>query len=309
MRSAETIKKLIKNTKIKTNPEVNKAVLDGLLDRMDRAEGVSLNASQQNTWSIIMKSKITKLATAAVIIIVVLIGMNQFSGPFGGTSVAYGITDVPDLLRSSKTFHVQALRWIYQNNSSQSEFLKATVISMETWLDIPNMRERFTSYEGWSRPDTGERGLNKIESFRDQEYAISIEHNKKTVRFNKFSLTKQMMKGIIDKYVNNLISQKQLDSFIIVGRETIGGTIFDIWEREGHYPDGMPEKIRCWVSPETGELGRIYYWAKISDTGLDNWLPSYFIEKIERDITIPDSIFEFNAPQDYTYQNTKETAL
>lgn len=89
MRSAETIKKLIKNTKIKTNPEVNKAVLDGLLDQMDRAEGAEVNAQQPNTWSIIMKSKITKFAAVAVIIIAALIGINQFGGSIDLSSTAF----------------------------------------------------------------------------------------------------------------------------------------------------------------------------------------------------------------------------
>ncbi len=93
MRPADNIHKLIKNTKIKTNPEVNKAVLDGLLDRMDRAEGVHINAPQQNIWRIIMQSKMTKLAAAAAVIIVaVLIGINQFGGSIDITSVALAET-------------------------------------------------------------------------------------------------------------------------------------------------------------------------------------------------------------------------
>jgi outer membrane lipoprotein-sorting protein len=88
MKSAENIKKLIKNTKIKTNPEVDKAVLNDLLNRMDHAGG-NINTSQQNIWRMIMKSKITKFATAAVIIIAVIIGINQFGGPVDMASVAF----------------------------------------------------------------------------------------------------------------------------------------------------------------------------------------------------------------------------
>jgi len=71
MRHAEDIKKLIKNTKIRTNSDVNKAVLNGLLNRLDKAESVHVDAKQPNIWRIIMKSSFTKLTAAAAIIVVV----------------------------------------------------------------------------------------------------------------------------------------------------------------------------------------------------------------------------------------------
>jgi len=260
-------------------------------------------------WRIIMKSKITRYVATAVIIVAVFLGLEFMGGP-ETTRVAYGITDVPELLRRSKTLHIQALCWVYQNNHSQSEFGEATVIPIEKWVDIENMQERFISFEAWSKPNSEERGLDKVEGFRDREYAMDIQHNDKTVRFNKCSLIKRklQMRRIMDGYLNK-ISQKQLDLFVNVGQETIDGTLFKIWEGEDNRIDGKKsQKIRCWLSPNTGELGRIYYWKK-SNTSHGDWLPTYFIEKIEHDIIIPESIFEFNAPQDYTYQNTKETAF
>jgi len=101
MKSAENIKKLIKNTKIKTNPEVNKAVLNDLLNRMDHAGG-NINARQQNIWRMIMKSKMTKFATAAVIIIAVIIGINQFGGSVDMASVAWA--EVVEQLNSHEKY-------------------------------------------------------------------------------------------------------------------------------------------------------------------------------------------------------------
>jgi len=76
MRSADNIRKTIKNTRIKTNPEVNKAVLNDLFNRMDNAEGVHINAHQPNTWRLIMNNKMTKFATAAVFIAVAILSVN-----------------------------------------------------------------------------------------------------------------------------------------------------------------------------------------------------------------------------------------
>ena len=61
MRSADNIKKLIKNTKIKTDPKINKAVLNDLENQLDHAQGKNTNANWQNIWRIIMKSKFAKL--------------------------------------------------------------------------------------------------------------------------------------------------------------------------------------------------------------------------------------------------------
>ena len=45
--------------------------------------------SRPDIWRIIMKSRITKLAAAAVIIIAAMIGINQFGGSINGASVAW----------------------------------------------------------------------------------------------------------------------------------------------------------------------------------------------------------------------------
>lgn len=75
MRPAEDIKKLIKNASIKTSPEVDKAVLNSLLDELDKSKERSSAALRPNVWRIIMKSQITKFATAAVIIIAVMVSI------------------------------------------------------------------------------------------------------------------------------------------------------------------------------------------------------------------------------------------
>ena len=103
MRRAEDIKRMIKKTKIRTNPEVNEAVLNGLLNRLDKAESVRINAKQPNVWSIIMKSPITKLATAAVVIIACVIGLSLWRTTGSGIALA----DVLARMEKVKAFRCQ----------------------------------------------------------------------------------------------------------------------------------------------------------------------------------------------------------
>ena len=77
MRPAEDIKKLIKNLHDKTNAQMDKRVLKDVLCAMEDSEKTSA-LTQPNIRRIIMKSPITKLAVAAVIVIAVFIGIEQF---------------------------------------------------------------------------------------------------------------------------------------------------------------------------------------------------------------------------------------
>jgi len=259
------------------------------------------------TGRIIMKSPITKIATAAAIIIIAAIGIKYYGGFLHTTSTAYGITDLPSLLKEARTLHVKSTIYSYETDLQQPEFDKAKVIPHELWLDVPNMREHFISYMSWSTPD-GKMGLNLIEGVRDREYAMDIDHTEKTVRFNKVSLVERRLqnKDAIQRYLNK-ITEEELHYFEWVGQETINGILYDIWERESeeiHDPQTY-KRVRCWMSPSTGDIGRIYIWRKNNE---NDWRLSWSVETIERDIEIPDSIFEFNAPEDYKYYNTLETA-
>ncbi len=87
MRLAENIEKLIKNIDIDTNAKIDEEVLGDVIEAFEKSKGKKTSAIEQNIWRIIMKSKITKLAAAAVIIIAVMLGMYALTGSFDGTSI------------------------------------------------------------------------------------------------------------------------------------------------------------------------------------------------------------------------------
>jgi hypothetical protein len=69
MKPAKKIEKLIKNINIQTNADSDKAVLSDVLEAYKQSKENILAVNQPNIWRIIMKSNITKLAAAAVLII------------------------------------------------------------------------------------------------------------------------------------------------------------------------------------------------------------------------------------------------
>jgi len=87
MKSFNDIQKIVTDFNVKPRSEMRSKVLDEALEvqRSRKQRCVSGNY----TWRIIMTSKMTKLATAAVIIIAVLIGVNRFGGSIDGATIAF----------------------------------------------------------------------------------------------------------------------------------------------------------------------------------------------------------------------------
>ncbi len=88
MRPSDKIERLIQKTNYAADPAKRSEILDAASQalRQPRQETPSANPA---FWRIIMRSKITKFATAAIILIAVLIGINQFGGSIDGANVAW----------------------------------------------------------------------------------------------------------------------------------------------------------------------------------------------------------------------------
>jgi hypothetical protein len=79
MKPAKNIEKLIKDVELDTNAPMDKAVLDDVLNALEESKKKKSPTPQPNMWRLITKSRITKLAAAAVVVIAVLIGTEMFS--------------------------------------------------------------------------------------------------------------------------------------------------------------------------------------------------------------------------------------
>jgi len=89
MKPAENIDKLIKKLRYKAGAETHERVFDNVMQALDESEKQKSGATAPNIWRTIMKSPITKIAAAAVIIIAVFVGIHQLGGPFVGGTVTF----------------------------------------------------------------------------------------------------------------------------------------------------------------------------------------------------------------------------
>ncbi len=100
MRPAEDIDKLIKKLRYKAGAETHERVLDNVLQALEKKEKQKSGATAPNIWRIIMKSQITKIAAAVVVIAGVLIAMHLM----GIHTATVTFADVIKPLFEAKTF-------------------------------------------------------------------------------------------------------------------------------------------------------------------------------------------------------------
>lgn len=98
MNPADKIQKLINESDVTTSSDADKRILGDALEHLEKLKHKNLAVPRPNIWRTIMKSRITKLTAAAVIVITAIVGINQFSG----SSVAWA--DVEERFQSVPFF-------------------------------------------------------------------------------------------------------------------------------------------------------------------------------------------------------------
>jgi outer membrane lipoprotein-sorting protein len=91
MRPTDKIETLIKNASIRTDTQSDRKILDEVLDAFEETKQKQTGASQVNIWRIIMKSRTTKLAAAAVIVIAGIVCVQFLTGTNASAQVVQEI--------------------------------------------------------------------------------------------------------------------------------------------------------------------------------------------------------------------------
>jgi len=89
MKSTDDIERLIKNSRYKATTEAYNKTLHSFRQSVDDYIKQKSALTEPKTWRIIMNSRITQFAVAAIIIAAVMVGMSQLGGSIDGTSVAW----------------------------------------------------------------------------------------------------------------------------------------------------------------------------------------------------------------------------
>ena len=136
MKSADNIKKFFKNAAIDTNPSMDKAVLNKILMAHEKA---NTSETKPNIRRTIMRSPITKLAAAAVIIVGVVLSVTIWDKT---TSTAYALEQTIQASHSVRYLHIKSFMvsisdepiecWVEFDPSGQ---IKNMRINKPAWMD------------------------------------------------------------------------------------------------------------------------------------------------------------------------------
>jgi hypothetical protein len=109
MKRIKAIEKIVqrsylKNLKIPTGVEMDKRILDDALTEMENSHKTLSAANRPNTWRNIMKNQKTKLATAAAIILAIILSISVLDK---STMPAYAVEQTVEAIKKIKTVYMK----------------------------------------------------------------------------------------------------------------------------------------------------------------------------------------------------------
>ncbi|NIP26212.1 MAG: hypothetical protein GWN67_27510 [Phycisphaerae bacterium] len=214
MRPTKNIVKLMRILHVTPSAEMYESTLRDALEAQEKSKKTKPAPAQPNIWTIIVKSPITKLAAAAVIIIAVLVSINQFVGSPDMASIA-----LADVIENMKK-----MPWM-------------EVITTE----YPEGEEPLTHHEWWDF--TSKKTFVKYpDSVCCFDYANREQY---FYRFSDqaFEVTELPEGGFYGassafNMVNEFIQYTKDDGFLVTQRkDTLNGEDVEIFELSKSYPD------------------------------------------------------------------------
>ena len=122
MRPADNMRKSFKELHVPTSAKLDEQINAEISRALVKAKNNKSADPLPNIWRIIMKSRITKVAAAAVIIMAVLIGIDYFGDSIDGTNVVFAEVVQPLLTTETGSFKMtidvaaSGLDWINYGN-------------------------------------------------------------------------------------------------------------------------------------------------------------------------------------------------
>ena len=282
MKSADEIKKFFKNAAIDTNPTMDEAVLNKVLIANEKTTNPKSAAIVTNIRRTIMKSPITKLAAAAVIVVTILVGINQLGD--STTSVVWG--EVVRNIEASPGF-------IFR--------LRQTYIREETGTIEVNMMVYGSAQYGLRQDGYNDEDVTvQIYALLSDEAMTAVNHRNKT--YSRRALAEDARAEIESMDPKEAVREFLSAEYTKLGRKTIGGV-----EAEGIEIDDPSQAkanfqvdscvIQLWVAVDTG----LPILVEVDTVGKDGTLEVHSVQdNFQWNVELDASEFEPDIPEDYT---------
>ena len=177
MTPVDDMQNQIKKLRLKASAHLDTRVRDAISRALAESQTTEWPRTQANIWRTIMRSRITKLAAAAVIIIAVLVGIHQF----GGSAPAFAEVIQPLLTARTATFKItlniegapaQTRHCMFMEPGRMREVLPSGVIQIEDKPKGKEMRlypaeKKAVIYEMTDIPEDEQRSNNWFHRIRE----------------------------------------------------------------------------------------------------------------------------------------------
>ena len=173
MSSAEKIKRLFAKSGVTVNSKVDDRIINDALTAFDKFEKAEPISAEPNIWRMIIKSRITKLAAAAVIVIAVVLSISLLDN---STPAAYALEQTLEANRSLRYLHFKMF------NASHDKDAKEAWIEFDESGDVKNLRVNFPEWISggqrmvWKQGKTQvwDRRKNTFDFFEDEIYTAKV---------------------------------------------------------------------------------------------------------------------------------------
>lgn len=167
MTPADNIHRQIKQLRLKASAHLDTRVRDAISRARAESETTASPYRRVNAWRSIMKSRITKLAPAAAVVILVMVGLYHYTGFFHGTTAAFATSDVIAAMKQ--------VQWIHATQQMIDD-VNVPVDKLKYW----NGREYWQSIDPYRSISIGPSGdikfteLNSEKVYDPQNNTITI---------------------------------------------------------------------------------------------------------------------------------------
>ena len=274
---ADDIEQLVKNTRAETSTATDEQILAAAQSALESAA-----PAQPNIWRTIMKNRITKFAAAAVILIAVMIGINQFGGSIDGAGVAWG-----EVLKQVE--NIPALTF---ETTVEITFLGTKKFLAKEYV--------YVAGDYGTRSDIYRNGELFLIKFRLPNKKVAYQIQPKEKRYVRFDLSAEEAAIGRDPDDPRQWLEKILSGdYIEIGPCNING--IDVEGIEARNPEITGESMAMclWVDVETDLPVRIEIEGEDFEAG--KMKPhKIIIDDFQWDVELDPALFEPNIPDDYT---------
>jgi hypothetical protein len=167
MRPADNINDLIKKLKLKASADFDRRVHEDISKALVESGKTESTAIQLTIWRIFMKSRITKSAAAAVIIITCVIGLSLWRNTGSGIALADVLTRIEQV-----SAYMYKMHWTETNQQTTSEVTSTVLVSQDNGIKMIQTRVD---------PNSGESRNDEIYLLPQENTLLIVLHHEKNI--------------------------------------------------------------------------------------------------------------------------------